>query len=681
MACANPTSAKTSARAIILGAICVLVLGLLIPYSDLKLQGTWIACCHLPIGVFVLQFLLIVVLNSALRLALPRFALRAGELITVYAMMLVGSGIPSFGLTEYLFPTLAGLRYFASPENKWETTFFQHVPGWIAPRDPKVVTDFFEGLHPGERIPWEAWLTPMLAWTALALIVFFLMACVSSIFRRQWIENEHLIFPLVQLPLDMVDELETGVLPPFFRNKFMWVGAAVPLIIHSWNGLSRYFPALPAIPLSRGLNQYIRGRPWNRVGMLIIWCHFSIIGFSYLLSSELSFSLWFFFALFNLESVALAAMGIEVPPIPNYPTRAEAALQMLGAFFVIFGYMVYLVRGHLGEMLEAVSSNRRSGILAATEDPASRLEAAPTEEKGPRDASMETRSDAGEPLSYPATIWGIIAGTALFTLWCSQAGMAVWFSLSSLGLFLVTALVLTRLVSEGGLLFIQAPFRPTDIYQTFVGLRWVPARSLVAASFTERVFMFDLRTFLMPSLMDSYKLAHETRLNMRKLMPALGIAVVVAIAASYYSALATCYKYGAVTLSSWFCLGSPQQPFTTLVSWIDAPKAANPTSIVFVLIGVAITIGLSIARVRFTWWPFHPLGYAMGPSWPLIQIWFSIFVGWLMKMILMRYGSGRTYRKARPLFLGLVAGEFLAAGIWVVVSAVTGTRGHRFFLT
>ena len=651
----NAVPSGVTRRAVFVGAVCVAALGLLIPYSDLKLQGTWIACCHLPIGVFVIQLLLITAVNGTLGRLAPRFALRAGELIAIYIMMLVGSGIPSFGLTEYLFPTLAGVRYFASPENKWEETFFQHVPDWIAPTSSKAAADFFEGLHPGESVPWDAWLAPMIAWTALALILFFLMVCVGSIFRRQWIENEHLIFPLVQLPLDMVEGTGQGLLPPFFRSKLMWLGAAIPLIIHSWNGLSRYHPAVPQIPLSRGLNQYFRGRPWNQIGLVIIWCHFSIIGFSYLLSSELSFSLWFFFVLFNLESVALAAMGVEVPPIPHYPTRAEAALQMLGAFFVLFGYMVYLVRGHLDAMVRAAFSGRRR--------------------------ADDEFSDADEPMTHSAAIWGIIAGTALFVLWCSQAGMAWWFALSGLALFFVTAVVLSRLVSEGGLLFIQAPFRPTDIYQTFVGLRWVPTRSLVAAAFTERVFMFDLRTFLMPSIMDSFKLAHAARLSPRRLMPALAVAVLVSIASSYYAALSTCYKHGAVTLSSWFCLASPTQPFTTLISWIDAPKAANPTSIVFVVIGVLVTIGLSVARVRIPWWPFHPLGYAMGPSWPLIQLWFSVFVGWLMKTALMRYGSGRSYRKARPFFLGLVAGEFLAAGIWVGVSAITKTRGHRFFLT
>ena len=644
------TCLPVRARAVAIGVLCVAAIGLIVPYSDLKLQGTWIAACHLPIVVFVIQLVLVLAINSGLRLLLPGIMLRPADLAVIYAMMLVGSGIPSFGLTEYLLPTLAGMRYFATPENKWDSAFFSLVPDWLAPSDSRAVTGFLEGLHPGESIPWSAWVTPLLAWTGLALVLFLLMGCLSAVFRRQWVEREHLIFPLVQLPLDMLAQDDAHHVPAFFRSPLMWAGAAIPLLIHSWNGLHSYFPSLPAIPLSQGLNHLLTGRPWNQTGPLIIWCHFSIVGFSYLLSSELSFSLWFFFGFFNLLSVALAALGVEVPPIPNYPTRPEAALQMLGAFFVIFGYMVYLVRGQLGEMLAAAAGGGRA-------------------------------DDASEPMSYRATIWGLAVSCALFVAWTSQAGMAGWFSLCSLVLYSVTALVLTRLVSEGGLLFIQAPFRPTDIFQTFTGLRWVPVRSLVVASFTERVFMFDLRTFLMPSLMDSYKLARETRLDLRRLMPALAAAVLVAVVTSYVSALVTCYHNGAVTLSSWFCLSSPQQPFATLVSWIDAPKAANPISIVFVLIGAAVTVLLSLARVRFVWWPFHPLGYAMGPSWPMIQLWFSILMGWLMKTILMRYGSGRSYRRARPMFLGLVVGEFTAAGIWVIVSAITGTRGHRFFLT
>ena len=200
------------ARAAVVGALCVAVLGLLIPYSDLKLQGTWIAACHLPIAVFVIQLVLVLGVNSALRLLAPRLTFTRADLAVIYAMMLVGSGIPSFGLTEYLLPTLAGMRYFATPENKWESTFFELVPDWLAPTDSKAVLSFFEGLHPGESIPWSAWVTPLCAWTGLALVLFAFMGCLSTVFRRQWVEREHLIFPLVQLPLDMLGDGGEGAL-------------------------------------------------------------------------------------------------------------------------------------------------------------------------------------------------------------------------------------------------------------------------------------------------------------------------------------------------------------------------------------------------------------------------------------------------------------------------------------
>jgi len=85
-------------------------------------------------------------------------------------------------------------------------------------------------------------------------------------------------------------------------------------------------------------------------------------------------------------------------------------------------------------------------------------------------------------------------------------------------------------------------------------------------------------------------------------------------------------------------------------------------------------------RIRFTGWPLHPIGYAMGPSWPMIQLWFSIMVGWLMKWLILRWGGMRMFRQARPFFLGLVLGEFVVAGVWIVVDSITGVHGHRFFL-
>ena len=704
-------------RALIIGAVCVAGLGFLIPYSDLKLQGTWIAACHLPIGVFCFFFILVGLVNSFLRKALPRKALAAPELLFIYCMMLAGSGVPSFGLTEYLFPTLVGYRYFASPENKWEDLFFKHIPEWLTPTNEKAVKDFYEGLPPGQHIPWGAWATPLIAWTILALAFFVIMACVTVIFRKQWVENEHLIFPLVQLPLDMMDGADKSIMPPFLCNRLMWLGAAIPLIIHSWNGFHALYPSVPAIPLSQGLNQFFRGKPWDHIGMVTILLHFSIVGFSFLLSAELSFSLWFFFILFNLESVALCALGVEVPAIPNYPTQASAALQMLGAFWTLYVYMLYLVRGQIREMVRRAFGRRlptppaplprREGGEDLT--PRSQKTSAPVPlsnrgggEHGPSSSpsplSNRGRGDYGpsfipsplvergsggeadEPLSYTVAVWGIIIGFAVIGAWCSLAGTAAWLGMLSFFISFMTAVVLTRMVAEGGLLFIQAPFRPTDMYVVTTGSGWMSPRAQTLHAFFERVFMLDLRTFLMPSIMDSYKIAQVAKLNKRHLMLGIGVAVVVAIAASYISIMNVCYHQGAVSLLGWFCTASPRQPFETLVGNLATPKHASPISMLFIAIGIAMTVGLSLARARFAWWPFHPLGYAMGPSWPMIQLWFSILIGWIAKSVLMHYGALGMYRKAKPFFMGLVVGEFLAAGIWVAVGAFTGLRGYRFFL-
>jgi hypothetical protein len=84
-------------------------------------------------------------------------------------------------------------------------------------------------------------------------------------------------------------------------------------------------------------------------------------------------------------------------------------------------------------------------------------------------------------------------------------------------------------------------------------------------------------------------------------------------------------------------------------------------------------------RHRFLWWPFHPIGYVLAYSSETRRAWFPFFVGWLCKVVITRYGSGRTYQSLRPLFLGLVLGEYLICAVWLIMAAATGTFGHKIF--
>lgn len=58
-------------------------------------------------------------------------------------------------------------------------------------------------------------------------------------------------------------------------------------------------------------------------------------------------------------------------------------------------------------------------------------------------------------------------------------------------------------------------------------------------------------------------------------------------------------------------------------------------------------------------------------------VWFPVFLGWLIKYILLKYGGLRLYKKARPIFLGMILGEGLSAGCWSIVGFIVG-RGYNF---
>ena len=81
------------------------------------------------------------------------------------------------------------------------------------------------------------------------------------------------------------------------------------------------------------------------------------------------------------------------------------------------------------------------------------------------------------------------------------------------------------------------------------------------------------------------------------------------------------------------------------------------------------------ARQRFLWWPFHPLGFPV--SLLFGTVFFSVFLAWLIKIIALKYGGPRTYALTRPFFIGVVVGQFLAAGLWLVVDGFTGMVGNR----
>jgi hypothetical protein len=280
-------------------------------------------------------------------------------------------------------------------------------------------------------------------------------------------------------------------------------------------------------------------------------------------------------------------------------------------------------------------------------------------------------------------------------VWSMIAGMSLIVTLSILVLFYIIMIAGTRMVSEGGMLYIHAPFRPSNLIMPATGSTIIGPSNLTILAYQEMILMFDIRSCLMPSVMDTLKLfensvvtsgdrapgSRSPAMERARLILPIFISIIVTMWLSYISILLIGYKHGGANLQRWFFVGAPQHPFRRLSDVLYHTRDPNSVWLSFMALGSAVTIFLTFMRAQFFWWPFHPIGYAMGPSWPMVQLWFSIFLGCLSKFIILRYGGLRVYARFRKFFLGMVLGEFLSGVIWLIIDFTLGKDGHKIFLS
>jgi len=645
--------ARLTPRALIVGLVLVGALCVAIPYTTGFMNASELGGCHFPVGpLFLLVVLTIVfgVLGHVWR----RCVFNAQETLIVTAMMMVAAGIPSFGLALYLFPILTAPFYMASAENKWEATFFEYLPTWIAPEPGSAaIRWFYDGTPPGATPPWGEWVVPLLAWTILTFGLYLAMFSIGAIVRKQWVERENLIFPLVQLPLEMVMSQRHEVSPvPFFSNKLTWVGIAIPFLIHNMNALHGYMPGVPYLQLQG--NTVLTGltsRPWLFLRSPLTM-HFSVVGFAYFLTTEISLSLWVFWWLGRIQHVAADAFGRQAV------LRKVEENQYQGAFIVYVLYGLWVARGHLSAMWDTFMN------------------------RGERKTVHENSRHEERPLamSTPVAFWGLIIGGAIVVVWLNVAGMSLLVALATYAIFLVICWGMARLVVESGILFAKAvQMRPTVLLTGLGGSRHFSPVDLTILSFTEYVYMYDLKSFLMPQIMHSLKIADEGRIDRRHMYWAVGIAVFVAVLASYWSSLNVAYSKGALAMHPWFFLSGPRGNVELLKNMLTSSSGPEIDRIVALSVGAAVCAGLIRMRQMFLWFPLHPIAYVVGNGYEASRMWFPFLLGWSAKALVTRYGSIGLYRLLQAPFLGLVVGEYVVAGIWLIIDAITGKTSHRVF--
>ncbi len=634
-------------RSLLAGALIAFCIGLGAPYGNMVLRGSYMALDFSTAGAIFLFFVFIFFVHTFLGLLHPRLAFHRQELAVVYIMGIVGCAIPTMGLTEYLLPIISGAVYYASPENEWNELIHPYIRTWLIPQDYEAVKYFYEGAPRNYALPWTVWLKPLVAWVPLVLSIYFSMICISVVLRKQWIERERLAFPLVQVPMAMIEDGDRpSIIKPFFKSTLMWIGFALPFIVGSLRALHNYYNFIPDVNLQTSIPLF------RNTTALQIVLSFPMLGFSYFVNLEIAFAIWFFNLLARVQEGIFGILGIastqKLYYAGSFPVLAH---QGMGAMLVLAIFGLWTAKPHLKDVWRKAIKN---------------------------DPSVD---DSDEMLSYRTAVLGLLISNMFVCGWLWLAGMAWWVLPIYLTSMYLLFIAVTRVVAEGGIAAARAPLIASDFVTSGLGNTVLGPNTLTALGFTF-VWAADIRTFVLASCANGLKLADDTLgRHKRSLFGAIALSILISMGTSIVTVLYLSYEYGGINLNGWFFgpTGGPVYPFNFISKHLNDPQGPNVIGWISTLSGGTVMGLLMLARQHFLWWPLHPLGFAVSTISMTNYISFSVFLAWLIKSLILRYGGPTLFQRARPFFLGLILGQFAVAGFWLIVDYFTGMTDNNIY--
>ena len=590
--------------------------------------------------VFVLFVLAI--LNLLLKKFAEKYAFTSGELISLYVFMSITLLFMSYDMFLPLVSIIVHAFYFASPENEWRDLFWGYLPDWLTINDPEVVRAFYQGDETiFESRYFLPWVKPTLWWCAFTFVLLFVMHCINVLIRKQWAEQERLVYPIVELPYQIAYNTNT-----FLSNKTMWWGFAVAGSISLLNGLHVFFPAIPVIPNKYiPLNTFFSEKPWTAFltggGSIIIYPF--AVGLSFLMPLDLLMSCILFFFLYKMQAFVGILTGLEKLPGFPYPYEQNIGAYTGVSIIVLWGTRRQIYRAFLGAI-------------------------------GRRPAEDQT-----EPMSYRAAFLGIVFGGIFLIGFAMRGGMALWMAvLFFVAHFLTIAIAVTRVRAQIGLSIHNTTFiGPHHSLVSLFGSRRIGGQNLTWFSL---FFWFnrDNRSHPMPHQLEAFKLAERGNLDAKGLSRWMLVLIVVAMPLCILMLVDTFYKLGVDTGKVGGQINSfGGRSYRFLQGWLTSLQDAETPHIIAIAIGFAFTILLAAIRGRLFWWPIHPLGY--GVAFHIYTFWAAFIVAAVAKWTILKYGGIGLYRKAVPFFLGMVLGDFMFGSIWNILNIITGEPTYTFY--
>jgi len=291
--------------------------------------------------------------------------------------------------------------------------------------------------------------------------------------------------------------------------------------------------------------------------------------------------------------------------------------------------------------------------------------------------------DSNELLSYRHAVFLMLGGCAYLVLWLHHAGMswgpllAFWFGT------LILYLGLARIIVESGLVYLRGPITAQAFAWHLFGISGMGPSSAVAMGLTY-TFFCDAKTWGITAL------AHIPRLGIamnperrRRLVPAVlfgaflgATAIVGFILLQGYHGVGS-YNFGVVSFNGsndgavgiWRYTANRIQHGDFGTDW---------NRVQFFAVGAVFTGLMFFLRYRYPGFPINPIGFTISASNVLRSTVTSIFIAWLTKTLILKFGGLNSYRRMAPLFLGLFMGYLAGVGLGIIVDVIWfNGNGHK----
>ena len=644
------------AVAVLIALLCSVIIWVVVPYNNFKFDNTYISDSFLPEIVIALLLTLVLLVNPALRLLGSRMTLDRQQLALIASLMLFAAVVPSNGLMRMFprfvaemnqgFNSQVGASRIASEAEFRQELFPDPLPtrneaGEVKTFETPISNQFIDMLNPGESVPWSAWVVPFATWGIFIIAMWMMMLGLSGVVFPQWRDRERLPFPLLNVYQSLTGSLDqdtdTGrTLPAVFYSKGFWVACSVVFFIHALRGLNVFTGSFPSFPLDWDLSDYFsEGIFRHATGTLKVHhIFFSIIGVAYFIPNRYAVSVWGWVVMFAVYATFGRAY------IPSFNGGAQISGMSFGALAAIAVWVLWLGRAHWVLVGRAMLGR-----------------------------------DRGTPENSRDRIagWMFAIGCAVMVCWLKWAGCELWWSLLATAGAAVIAFLMARIIAETGVPVLWMNRFQISHLAALFPLSWQsPSTLLFGGVFYALVTRASaVSASVMATLAIGVDKEASAKRQSRVLVGGLAVMVLglvicggVHLNMGYQSEeIATQAKTGVKALDTWNRVERTEFHFFSSERLYQG-------------VGFVMGMGLLWACSRFVSWPIHPVGilfcfFSIGNL-----IWFSIFIGWLLKVTVTSLLGGGAYRKARPVFLGLILGELMAVIFWaavpVIIVLVTG---------